>query len=146
MPMRDILNACKKYRVAPIVSFSITGLGGTSLEKGVMKHTDLLPLIGELITAGTLNPATTTIRIDPILPGVTDMNVIKDIVKIAKSFGIKKYVTSMVQSYDGYGRGVVEGINAALASEGKTYDWEKYYGIQTRGPKKGKLNFKPKQE
>lgn len=146
IPMRDILNACKKYRVAPIVSFSITGLGGTSLEKGVMKHTDLLPLIGELITAGTLNPATTTIRIDPILPGVTDMNVIKDIVKTAKSFGIKKYVTSMVQSYDGYGRGVVEGINTALASEGKTYDWEKYYGIQTRGSKKGKLNFKPKQE
>ena len=146
MPMKEILDACRKYRVAPIVSFSITGLGGTSLEKGVMKHTDLLPLIKELIIDGTLNPATTTIRLDPILPGMTDMNVIKDIVKTAKSFGIKKYVTSMVQSYDGYGRGVVEGINAALASEGKTYDWEKYYGIQTRGSKKGKLNFKPKQE
>ena len=63
-----------------------------------MKHTDLLPLIKELIIDGTLNPATTTIRLDPILPGVTDMNVIKDIVKTAKSFGIKKYVTSLVQS------------------------------------------------
>lgn len=127
MPMKEILDACKKYRVAPIVSFSITGLGGTSLEKGVMKHTDLLPLIKELIIDGTLNPATTTIRLDPILPGVTDMNVIKDIVRIAKSFGIKKYVTSLMQSYDYTTDGpddrhVVSGIDAALASEGKAYD------------------------
>ena len=147
MPMKEILDACKKYKVAPIVSFSITGLGGTSLEKGVMKHTDLLPLIKELIIDGTLNPATTTIRLDPILPGMTDMNVIKDIVKTAKSFGIKKYVTSLVQSYDytsgtSKDRGVVSGINAALASEGKTYDWNKYYGKNS----KGVINFKPKQE
>lgn len=147
MPMKEILDACKKYKVAPIVSFSITGLGGTSLEKGVMKHTDLLPLIKELIIDGTLNPATTTIRLDPILPGMTDMNVIKDIVKTAKSFGIKKYVTSLVQSYDytsgtSKDRGVVSGINAALASEGKTYDWDKYYGKNS----KGVINFKPKQE
>lgn len=147
MPMKEILDACKKYRVAPIVSFSITGLGGTSLEKGVMKHTDLLPLIKELIIDGTLNPATTTIRLDPILPGVTDMNVIKDIVRIAKSFGIKKYVTSLMQSYDYTTDGpddrhVVSGIDAALASEGKTYDWDKYYGRDS----KGVINFKPKQE
>jgi len=46
LPIRNILEACKKYRVAPMVSFSITGLGGTSLEKGVMKYQDLLERIG----------------------------------------------------------------------------------------------------
>jgi len=38
LPIRDILDACKQYRVAPMVSFSITGLGNTALEKGVMKY------------------------------------------------------------------------------------------------------------
>lgn len=38
LPIRDILEACDKYRVAPMVSFSITGLGGTALEGGVMKY------------------------------------------------------------------------------------------------------------
>jgi DNA repair photolyase len=142
MPMREILEACVKYRVAPMVSFSITGLGGTSLEKGVLKYKDLLSLIGELIEDGTLNAATTTIRVDPILPGVTDMNVIKEIIQIGKSLGIKKYVTSLVQSYDTYAdRDVVEGIDNALATEGKTYNWEQYYGRITEEDVKASKAF-----
>ena len=146
LPIRDILEACSKYRVAPMVSFSITGLGGTALEGGVMKYQDMLKKVGELIENGTLNAVTTTIRIDPILPGVTDMEDIKKIVQTAKSFGIRKFVTSLVQSY-GYldgtprDRHVTSGINNALASEGKTYDWDKYYGRD----RDGKINFKPKQ-
>jgi hypothetical protein len=75
------------------------------------------------------------------------MEDIRKIVETAKSFGIKKFVTSLVQSY-GYTEGtprdrkVVSGINNALASEGKTYDWDKYYGRD----RNGKINFKPKQE
>lgn len=137
MPIRRILEACKKYRVAPMVSFSITGLGNTSLEKGVMKYQDMLERVGKLIKNGTLNATTTTIRIDPILVGVTNEDDIKAIVKTAKKFGIKKFVTSLVQSY-GYlvgtnnDRKVISGINNALASEGKSYDWEKYYGTITQ--------------
>lgn len=147
VPIQDILKACKKYKVAPMVSFSITGLGDTALEKGVLKYQDLIPLIGQLIESGDLNPQTTTIRIDPILVGETNMDDIKKIVQSCKDLGIKKFVTSLVQSYgylDGTAkdRKVTSGINNALASEGRSYDWDKYYGKDSRG----KINFKPKQQ
>lgn len=147
LPIKNILDACKKYRVAPMVSFSITSLGDTALEKGVMKYKDMLKKVKALIDNGTLNPATTTIRIDPVLPGVTSMEDIKTIVQEAKKMGIKKFVTSLMQSYgylDGTSkdRHVTSGIDKALASEGKTYDWDKYYGRDW----KGRINFKPKQQ
>lgn len=98
-PVQNILKACKKYKVAPIVSFSITSLGATSLEQGVMRYRDLITRIKYLIKNGDLNPLTTTIRIDPILAGVTNMEDIKNIVNSCKQLGIKKFVTSLVQSY-----------------------------------------------
>lgn len=136
-PIQDILKACKKYKVAPMVSFSITGLGDTALEKGVLKYNDLLDMIQKLIDSGDLNVATTTIRIDPLLVGYTNMDDVRNIVKRCKSMGFKKFVTSLVQSY-GYTEGtdrdrkVVSGINNALASQGQSYDWDKYYGRITR--------------
>ena len=135
-PLQRILTACRTYKVAPMVSFSITGMGDTALEKGVLKYTDLLPLIKQLIDNGDLDPRTTTVRIDPILAGFTNMDTVRDIVARCKELGLKKFVTSLVQSY-GYTEGtakdrhVVSGINSALAKEGKTYDWEKYYGTIT---------------
>jgi DNA repair photolyase len=41
-----------------------------------------------------LLPQTTTIRIDPYLPGVTQISDFENIIKQAHSFGIKKFVTS----------------------------------------------------
>ena len=190
-PIQDILDACAKYKVAPMVSFSITTLGDTALEKGVLKYTDLIPLIGKLIESGSLDPRTTTVRIDPILVGVTNMDEIRDVVNKCKALGIKKFVTSLVQSY-GYTEGrfskripnnrggwsteyrydlvmeedsegnvvikdtngnlmsgwksddrlVIRGINEALSKEGKTYDWDKYYGRRYDG----KIEFIPKQQ
>lgn len=137
IPMQELLRACKKYKVAPMVSFSITGLGDTTLERGVMKYNDLLDRIEKYIKAGDLNPSTTTIRIDPILIGETNLDDIKAIVNRAKSMGIKKFVSSLVQSY-GYLEGtsrdrkVVSGINAAMEREHRTYDWDKYYGRITQ--------------
>ena len=139
LPMIDILEACIKYRVAPMVSISITGLGNTAIEKGVLNYKDMLQKVKELVEKGILNSAVTTIRIDPIIVGLTDMNVIKDIVETAKSFGIRKFVTSLMQSY-GYtadengngGRKVIQGINEALAKEKRSYDWEEYYGRITQ--------------
>lgn len=136
MPMQDLLRACKKYKVAPMVSFSITGLGDTTLERGVMKYNDLIDRIEKLIQSGDLNPNTTTIRIDPILVGETNFEDVKTIVNRCKQIGIKKFVTSLVQSY-GYldgtprDRKVVSGINEAMQRDGRTYDWDKYYGRVT---------------
>ena len=147
LPLRRIMEACKKYRVAPMLSFSITGLGGTALEKGVMKYNDMLDKIQTLIKSGVIDPTTTTIRIDPILVGETKLEDIKAIVERAKGMGIKKFVTSLVQSY-GYTEGtsndrhVISGINDSLATEGRKYEWDKYYGRN----KYGKINFTPKQE
>lgn len=137
IPMQDLLRACKKYKVAPMVSFSITGLGNTSLERGVMKYNDLIDRIEKLVQSGDLNPNTTTIRIDPILVGETNFEDVKTIVNRCKQIGIKKFVTSLVQSY-GYldgtprDRKVVSGINEAMERDGRTYDWDKYYGIITK--------------
>lgn len=137
MPMQDLLRACKKYKVAPMVSFSITGLGDTSLERGVMKYNDLIDRIEKLVQSGDLNPNTTTIRIDPILIGETNFEDVKAIVNRCKQIGIKKFVTSLVQSY-GYldgtprDRKVVSGINEAMKRDGRTYDWDKYYGRITQ--------------
>lgn len=136
IPMQDLLRACKKYKVAPMVSFSITGLGDTTLERGVMKYNDLIDRIEKLVQSGDLNPNTTTIRIDPILVGETNFEDVKTIVNRCKQIGIKKFVTSLVQSY-GYldgtprDRKVVSGINEAMQRDGRTYDWDKYYGIVT---------------
>jgi hypothetical protein len=137
IPMQELLKACKKYKVAPMVSFSITGLGDTTLERGVMKYNDLLDRIEKYIKAGDLNPSTTTVRIDPILIGETNLEDIKAIVNRAKSMGIKKFVFSLVQSY-GYldgtprDRKVTSGINTAMEREHRTYDWDKYYGRITQ--------------
>lgn len=137
IPMQELLKACKKYKVAPMVSFSITGLGDTTLERGVMKYNDLLDRIEKYIKAGDLNPSTTTVRIDPILIGETNLEDIKAIVNRAKSMGIKKFVSSLVQTY-GYldgtprDRKVTSGINTAMEREHRTYDWDKYYGRITQ--------------
>jgi hypothetical protein len=120
-----------------MVSFSVTGLGGTALEQGVMKYQDMMKKIGELVAKKYVDPRTTTIRIDPILVGETNPEDIKSIVQMGRNLGIRKYVTSLVQSYgylDGTSsdRKVTAGINGALAKEGRTYDWDKYYGIVTQ--------------
>lgn len=136
-PIQKILQACRLYKIAPMVSFSITGLGDTALEKGVLKYDTLIDMIQKLIESGELNPATTTIRLDPILVGYTNMDDIKNIVRRCKALGLKKYVTSLVQSY-GYlegtnrDRSVVSGINKALAEQNQKYDWDKYYGFITK--------------
>ena len=111
-----------------MVSFSITSLGATAYEPGTLRPDDLIDRIEQLIAAGDLDPATTTIRIDPIVPGVTKKEDIKHIIDRCKALGIKKFVSSIMQSY-GYtvgtadSRGVIEGIeNAHVASTGMPYD------------------------
>ena len=151
-PLAQILEACKKYRIAPMVSFSITGLGGGPLEPGVMKYNDLLDRIEALIVNGHLDPRTTTIRIDPILVGYTKYEDIVNIVTRCKAMGIHKFVTSVVQSYHyttGWkerevtgkngkpytvlgDRKVVSGINNALASVQQQYNWDEFYGKITQ--------------
>ena len=46
-----------------------------------------------------------------------------------------------------FDRFVVEGINKAFAEDGKSYDWEKYYGSYwSKRANRKEISFKPKQE
>lgn len=133
LPMVDLINACIKYRVAPINSFSISTLGDTSLEPGVMKPNDLLDAIEALIKDGKINPETTTIRIDPLVPGVTKLEDIGNVVKRGKELGITKFVSSVMQSYGftentKFPRGIIPALTNAI-----NYNWEEYYGYDNSG-------------
>ena len=132
LPLVDLLQACKQYRIAPMVSFSITSLGGTEYEPGVMIAFDLLDRIKDLIAQGLINPATTTIRIDPIVPGVTNTVSVETIIQECKSMGITNFVTSIMQSY-GYLEGTPKdrGVIQALRNIG--YDWDANYNRTKEG-------------
>lgn len=132
LPLVDLLQACREYRIAPMISFSITSLGGTAYEPGVMKAADLLDRIEDLIGQGLINPQTTTIRIDPIVPGVTQENDVEAIIKRCQSLGITNFVSSIMQSY-GYLEGTAKdrGVISALRNIG--YNWDAHYARKADG-------------
>lgn len=132
LPLVDLLQACKEYRIAPMISFSITSLGGTAYEPGVMKASDLLDRIEDLIGQGLINPQTTTIRIDPIVPGVTQESDVESIIKRCQVLGITNFVSSIMQSY-GYLEGTAKdrGVISALRNIG--YNWDTHYARKADG-------------
>jgi len=67
LPLKELV----QLDIPKFIHFSITSLGGTKYEPGVMKMDDLLDRIQIFINEGTINPNLVTIRIDPIIPGVT---------------------------------------------------------------------------
>ena len=87
-----------KYKIPKIIHFSITGLGGTKYEAGVMKPDDLLDRIAEFIKLG-LDPNAITIRIDPIVPGVTTTEMLENIIKRGSELGIKNFRFSIMDQY-----------------------------------------------
>jgi hypothetical protein len=97
-----------------------------------MKPDDLLDRIEEYIKMG-LDPNSVTIRIDPIVPGVTTPNMIRNIIHRASGMGINRIRFSIMDAYPN--------TVASLSSTG--YDFERNYGIN---PKTGKPNFNAKPE
>ena len=116
LPLRDILS----IKIPKIIHFSITGLGGTKYEPGVMPYNELLDRIGDYIKQG-LDPSMVTVRIDPIVPGVTSKHVIEDIIKRASSMGIKNIRFSIMDFY----------ATTAQFTEANGFDYSKYYVPQT---------------
>ena len=121
-----------KTKIPKLIHFSITGLGGTKYEPGVMKPDDLLDRIEDYIKMG-LDPKSVTIRIDPIVPGVTTPNMIKNIVRRASEMGITRIRFSVMDAYP----------NTVVGLSKIEYDFDKYYGIN---PRTGKPNFNAKPE
>lgn len=116
LPLRDILS----IKIPKIIHFSITGLGGTKYEPGVMPYNELLDRISDYIKQG-LDPSMVTVRIDPIVPGVTSQHVIENIIKRASSMGIKNIRFSIMDFY----------ATTAQFTEANGFDYSKYYVPQT---------------
>lgn len=121
LPLRDILS----IKIPKIIHFSITGLGGTKYEPGVMPYNELLDRIGDYIKQG-IDPSMVTVRIDPIVPGVTlekktngqsSESVVEDIIKRASSMGIKNIRFSIMDFY----------ATTAQFTEAAGFDYSKYY-------------------
>lgn len=112
IPLRTILS----IKIPKIIHFSITGMGGTKYEPGVMPYNELLDRIGDYIKQG-LDPSIVTVRIDPIIPGVTPRHVIENIIKRASSMGIKNIRFSVMDFYS----------TTAQFTEAAGFDYSKYY-------------------
>ena len=133
LPLKELA----ELKIPKFIHFSITSLGGTKYEPGVMKMDDLLDRIQAFIEQGILNPNLITIRIDPIIPGVTKKEDIRHIIERGMSMGIKQYKFSVMDSY-GY-------TSTGERSETKQdrfiiskmselgYDWDTYYGRRSDG-------------
>lgn len=94
LPMRKILSIQKPK----IIHFSITTLGNTKYEPGVMKWQDMIERVGKFIKQG-LDPNMVTLRVDPIVPGVTKINEVDALIKRASEFGIKNVRFSVMDYY-----------------------------------------------
>lgn len=112
LPLKNLL----EYKIPKLIHFSITGLGGTKWEPGVMKYNDLLDRIQEFIKQG-LDPEMVTVRIDPIVPGVTLISDVENIVRRASEMGIKNIRFSVMDQYS----------TTKKFMEELGYDYSKFY-------------------
>ena len=130
-----------ELKIPKFVHFSITSLGGSKYEPGVMKMDDLLDRIETFIKDGVLNPNLVTIRIDPIIPGVTKKEDIRHIIERAKAMGISQFKFSLMDSYGNYeDRFIVKKMREL------NYPWETYYNVVTNSNGRQIIDFNPKQE
>lgn len=104
-------------KIPKLIHFSVTSLGGTQYEPGVMKYNDMLDRIEDYIKQG-LDPESVTMRIDPIVPGVTNMQDVENIIKRSVAMGIKRVKFSVMDAY--------KGTREAFAQF--NYDFDTYYG------------------
>ena len=137
IPLKELM----ELKIPKFVHFSITSLGGTKYEPGVMKMDDLLDRIEAFIKDGVLNPNLTTIRIDPIIPGITKKEDIRHIIERASKMGIKQFKFSVMDSY-GYTENGERDRFIIQKMEELGYDWDTYYGNNY----KGEVEFHPKQK
>lgn len=94
LPMKELLAA----KIPKLIHFSVTTLGGSEYEPGVMKYGDLLDRIGEYLKMG-LDPEAVTIRVDPIVPGVTKMSDVREVIRRSTEMGIKRIRFSVMDMY-----------------------------------------------
>lgn len=117
LPIEELL----KHPIPKIIHFSITTLGGTKWEKGVMKYSDMLDRVKAMLDMG-LDPDSVTIRIDPIVPGVTRSEDVEEVIKRSSEMGIKNIRFSILDWY----------LSTAKYMTALGYDYSKYYNANEK--------------
>lgn len=118
LPMKELLQLDKPK----IIHFSITTLGNTKWEPGVMKWQDMIERVGDFIKQG-LDPEYLTVRIDPIVPGVTKIEEVEALIKRASELGVKHIRFSVLDYY----------VSTSKYMEKLGYDYSKYYDKNSNG-------------
>lgn len=142
LPLKELA----QLKIPKFFHFSITSLGGTPYEPGVMKPDHLLDRISAFIADGSINPSLCTIRIDPIIPGVTKEEDVRHIIERGLAMGIKQYKFSVMDSYGYTSSGerceTEQDRFIIKKMESLGYNWDKYYGRNSDGT----VNFNAKRE
>lgn len=138
LPLKELL----ELKMPKVVHFSITGLGNTKWEPGVMKADDLLDRIEEYIKSGILKAHQTTIRIDPVIPGITTPAMIRHIVERGLSMGIQNFKFSVMDSY-GYTENTPKSRKIVEKMKSLGYSWDANYN---RSNNNGNYEFNAKPE
>lgn len=127
-PLKSVLSKYKQV----FVNLTITGLGGSKIEKNVPKWEDSVEALPELIKF-VGNPKRIRLRIDPIsvlkdTEGklITNSQTVKEIVTKCSELGITEYVTSFLVPYGKVlQRLEANGLSAVKYSEEKKFEYFK---------------------
>ena len=122
LPMKKLL----QYPIPKWIHFSISGLGGTKYEPHVLPYTKMLDAIEGYIKEG-LDPNMVTVRIDPIVPGVTKRSDIEQIIKRCAAMGVHIRFSVMDQYK-----------TTAKYMEALGYDYSKFYNVVNRNVRDAK--------
>lgn len=116
LPMLKLLQT----KIPKFIHFSVTTLGGSKFEPGVMHYQDLLARIEDYLKQG-LDPKDVTIRIDPIVPDVTKLKDVENVVRWCKEHNIGRVRFSILDWYANSARALRENCGYDYAQHG--YVW-----------------------
>lgn len=116
LPMLKLLQT----KIPKFIHFSVTTLGGSKFEPGVMHYQDLLARIEDYLKQG-LDPKDVTIRIDPIVPDVTKLKDVENVIKWCKEHNIGRVRFSILDWYANSARALRENCGYDYAQHGYTW-------------------------
>lgn len=116
LPMLKLLQT----KIPKFIHFSVTTLGGSKFEPGVMHYQDLLARVEDYLKQG-LDPKDVTIRIDPIVPDVTKLSDVENVIRWCKERNIGRVRFSILDWYANSARALRENCGYDYAQHG--YAW-----------------------
>ncbi len=116
LPMLKLLQT----KIPKFIHFSVTTLGGSKFEPGVMHYQDLLARVEDYLKQG-LDPKDVTIRIDPIVPDVTKLGDVENVIRWCKEHNIGRVRFSILDWYANSARALRDNCGYDYAQHGYTW-------------------------